>query len=84
MPKKQKLSECKSKEQIDSDFFCILHSIDLQQDNFIPFSKIKGSATKTLIWLQNIKDRLLKNHLIHLIAWQMLVAAFQKVWTVSI
>ena len=51
MPKKQKLSECKSKEHIDSDFFCILHSIDLQPDNFIPFSKIKGSATKKLIWL---------------------------------
>ena len=64
MPKKQKLSECKSKEQIDSDFFfCILHSIDLQPDNFIPFSKIKGSATKKLIWLQNSKDRLLKESL---------------------
>ena len=40
-----------------------MNSIDLQQDNFIPFSKIKVSAPEKLIWLQNIKDRRLKESL---------------------
>ena len=40
-----------------------MHSIDLQQGNFIPFSRNKGSATEKLIWLQNIKDIRLKESL---------------------
>ena len=63
MPKKRKLSECKSKEQADSDFFASCILLVFNRTTSFRSVKLKALPQKNSIWLQNIKDRRLKESL---------------------